>query len=149
MTVLVKHIVYVKPVSRDDRKRGREAKGGPAGSYHLYTGTAREFIYFYGVCRPILRLALLSLWSSRSRRSGREERREERVWIVEREGGDAGITRPSLSSPVPAGDTLRSKGEKPRARLMALRGCHGYGEPHGTDATAAPSGKPIYSGKTL
>lgn len=40
--------------------------------------------------------------------------------------------------PLQPGDTLRAGGEKPRARLMALRGCHGYREPHGSDATAAP-----------
>lgn len=34
-------------------------------------------------------------------------------------------------------------GEKPRARLMALRGCHGYREPHGSNATAAPSESPF------
>lgn len=63
-------------------------------------------------------------------------------------GRDDGVTAFSRP-PAPAGDTLRVRERNPRARLMALRGCHGYGEPHGTDATAAPSGKPIYSGKTL
>lgn len=64
---------------------------------------------------------------------------EERVRIVEREGrGRRRALWPSLVSRSRPEIPSAPGGEKPRARLMALRGCHGYREPHGSDATAAP-----------
>lgn len=90
---------------------------------------------------------------ARTRRTSSDSRTRARAAAAAAAAAAAMVAlRPSLVSRLaPARDTPLGRGvrEKPRARLMALRGCHGYGEPHGTDATAAPSGKPIYSGKTL
>jgi len=136
--------------SSDDRKRRGEASrriGRPVSPLYL---CRPRVIYFYGVSRPLRAASPSPRARARCSSSGRWRRR--------------GTKRGTSSDSRTRGRRRRytrlprlllrrypplSEGEKPRARLMALRGCHGYREPRGTDATAAPSGKPIYPGKTL